>query len=149
MSARTIINMGSDVLRSTHEKIMDASSFHPVCFQSIPLVTWLTGIQEKVNKTYWIPCAANDSHARCCTYTSFEKSQVHPPIFTMADMNAAVLVSKESLDGPTLIIEGHEEFARYRGKGTGKILYSFTTVLLLKLPLSVLVHGSLAYGSCF
>lgn len=75
MSARTIINMGSDVYWSAHEKIMDASFVHPVCFQSIRLVTWLTGIQETINnKTYWVPCAANDPHARGCTHTSLEKS---------------------------------------------------------------------------
>ena len=123
MSARTIINMGSDVFLSADEKILDASFFHPVCFQSLRLVTWLTGIQETINnKTYWVPCAANDPNARRCDYTSFEKSQLHPPRVTMAEMKDAVLDSKESLDDPTLMIKEHEEFARKRGKGNGKIL---------------------------
>ena len=39
MSARTIINMGSDVFWSAQNKILVASFFHQVCFHFIRLVT--------------------------------------------------------------------------------------------------------------
>ena len=50
------------------------------------------------NQIYWVPCSANDLNAKRCSYTSFEKSEVHHSKVTMADVKAALLDSEESLD---------------------------------------------------
>ena len=80
-------------------------------------------IKEKINdQTYWVPCSANDPNAKRCNYTSFEKSEVHHSKVTMADVKAALLDSKESLENSNLMIKEHEEFARYQGKGNRRVM---------------------------
>ena len=81
------------------------------------LLSRLTYIKEKIdNHTYWVPCSANDANAKRCTYTSFEKSEIHHAKVTMADVKAALQETEELLDNSTLMIKEHEEFARCRGK---------------------------------
>ena len=109
-SARSIDQIRTATFWSAQEKILSASYFHAVGFDSTRLSTWLIWIQEMIrNKRYWVPCAANDPNAKRCDYTAFEKSEMHHPKIAMADIKKMVLSSKESMDTK---IKEHEEFAR-------------------------------------
>ena len=114
-SARSIVKIGTATFWSVQEKILSATYFHAVGFHSRCLSTWLIWDQEMIrNKSYWVPCAANDPNAKRCAYTAFEKGETHHPKVAMADIKKIVLSSKESLDTK---IKEHEEFARNHGKG--------------------------------